>query len=80
MPMAVPRVCVGNRSEMMECDGGVEPASPTPTPIRARASCRKLAAYPQATVMALQMVMAAVTMFRRWLRSANIAMGMPRVA
>jgi len=40
----VPRFSTGKRSEMIECEGGEEPASPTPTPMRASASWKKLPA------------------------------------
>ena len=41
---AVPRYLSEKRSEMIECDGGFEPASPTPTPTRATTSCQKFCA------------------------------------
>ncbi|MGV0035803.1 MAG: hypothetical protein ACNYPE_12895 [Candidatus Azotimanducaceae bacterium WSBS_2022_MAG_OTU7] len=67
-------------SEIIKWDGGLEPASPMPTPILASASWKKLCAYPHITLMPLQMVIATVTTFRRLRRSASIAMGIPRVA
>ena len=79
-PMAVPRFSGGKRSEMIEWEGGVDPASPTPTPILANAICTKVCAHPHSMAITLQMVIAAVMMFRRLVRSASIAMGMPRVA
>jgi hypothetical protein len=79
-PIAVPRAAGSKRSAMIECEGGDEPASPLPTPMRASASWRKVCADPQSTVITLQTVVAATMMFRRLRRSASIAIGIPSVA
>jgi hypothetical protein len=52
--MAEDRFSGGTVSAISECAAGVHPASPTPTPIRARASCAKLWAKPQIAVIADQ--------------------------
>ncbi len=41
---------------MIECDDGEQPASPTPTPIRAISRCQKFVASPDSAVMALHTV------------------------
>jgi len=64
---------------MSEWLGGLAPASPTPTPMRAASSIRKFWAMPQSAVMPLQMIIAIERIFTRLQRSASAAMGMPRV-
>ena len=44
----------GKMSEMIECDGGLPPASPTPTPTRNNASWAKFWAAPISAVIRLQ--------------------------
>ena len=53
--MALARLCGGKMSEIMECEGGLPPASPMPTPIRANRSCRQFCTKPLNAVMKLQM-------------------------
>ncbi len=60
-----------------EWAGGVQPASPTPTPMRARISCQKFWAKPHSTVKALQAATEVPMMNGRFLRSARRAIGMP---
>jgi hypothetical protein len=62
---------------MIDCEAGVPPDSPMPTPILASASVATLEAIPQNTVIALQNASAIDTMLRRLKRSAMRAMGMP---
>src|SRR2546426_11139002 len=50
---------------MIDCEAGVPPDSPMPTPMRASASVVTLCAMPQKTVIALQNASAAATMLRR---------------
>jgi hypothetical protein len=64
----------------MEWDGGLPPASPMPTPIRASASCQKPAARPQNAVMTDHTVIEMTRIHLRLWRSASRAMGMPSVA
>jgi hypothetical protein len=63
----------------MEVDGGVPPASPTPTPIRAASICQKVCASPQQRVMKDQRTSAPAMMLRRLERSAHAEMGSPIV-
>ena len=63
---------------MIDCEAGVPPDSPMPTPMRASASVATLCAMPQNTVIALQNASATETMLRRLKRSARRAIGMPR--
>ncbi|MCY1432648.1 hypothetical protein D9M71_486530 [compost metagenome] len=79
-PTALPRSLGGNRSAISDCAGGVEPASPTPTKMRASASCNALVAMPQSMVHSDQMNSEAATTLRRLERSASIATGIARVA
>ena len=65
---------------MSEWEGGTQPASPMPTPNRASIMWRKFCARPHSTVMADQTAIARDTMVRRVPRSAQRAMGMPKVA
>ena len=65
---------------MSECAGGLQPASPTPTPMRNSSSMAKLFAVPHRAVMTLHTRSAAAITFERETRSENRAMGMPRVA
>ena len=62
---------------MIDCEAGVPPDSPMPTPMRASASVVTLWAMPQKTVIALQNASATATMLRRLKRSARRAIGMP---
>ena len=62
---------------MYECAGGLQPASPTPTPTRASASCVRLAAPAVRAVMPLQMKSASAMIVRRTPTSAQRAIGMP---
>ena len=62
---------------MIEWAGGVQPASPTPTPIRAASSWRKFRESPDATVIALQTSSARAMMLLRLERSARRAIGRP---
>ena len=50
---------------MIDCEAGVPPDSPMPTPMRASASVVTLCAMPQKTVIALQNASAIATMLRR---------------
>ncbi len=65
-------------SEIIECEGGLPPASPTATPMRAARSWKKLCARPQIAVIALQIVRHTASTLRREPRSARRAIGMPR--
>ena len=67
-------------SEIIECAGGLQPASPMPTPTRAAARNAKLRAAPWSAVIRLHTNSAIAMMFRRTLPSANRAIGMPSVA
>ena len=78
--MADGRSCTGNRSEIIDCEAGMVPASPTPTPMRARNSCTKLATAPHAAVMTLKIEIHTTMMLRRLKRSASAAMGIPNTA
>ena len=78
--MAVARLVIGNRLETIDCDAGIVPASPTPTPIRARKRCQKFCAKPQVAVITLKIPVQMTMMLRRLNRSARAAMGMPSEA
>ena len=65
---------------MIEWLGGLDPASPIPTPIRASISCVKFCARPHAAVMPLQTARLIAMMLRRLVLSASRATGMPKVA
>ena len=80
MAMAVERRSGGYRSAIIECDGGLEPASPTPTPMRSSNSWIKLVAAAHKAVIKLQRKTEKDIRLRRLLRSAHIAIGIPRVA
>ena len=60
---------------MNEYAGATPPASPTPTPIRARKIWVKLWVAPHSAVKALHTSTAIAMMLRRELRSANHAIG-----
>ncbi len=66
-------------SLMSEWAGGVQPASPTPTPIRASSNCQKFCATPHSAVIADHSARATAISLGRLVvgRSANRAMGMP---
>ena len=76
-PSARARWCGGKKSATSEYAGATPPASPTPTPSRARNSCQKFCARPQTAVIALHTTSAIVMIRVRLLRSANSAIGMP---
>ncbi len=65
---------------MIEWLGGLDPASPIPTPMRNSMSCVKFCARPHIAVIALQIVRLTAMMLRRLVRSASRATGMPSVA
>ena len=65
---------------MREWDGGLQPASPLPTPIRHSASVTMLLAAPDSAVITLHTAAEAAMMLTRDVRSARRAMGMPAVA
>ena len=65
---------------MIEWLGGLDPASPTPTPIRASSNCVKFCASPHTAVITLHTVSAIAMMLIRLPRSASRATGMPSVA
>ena len=77
--MALARSRGPNMSEMIECEGGLQPASPIPTPTRASSSWRKFCTKPLIAVMKLQMNRDRATMSRRLARSAQRAMGIPAI-
>ena len=66
-------------SAISECAGGVQPASPTPTPIRASSSWMKFCASPHSAVMADQIASAPPISQGRLVvaRSENRAIGRP---
>ena len=57
--MADERFSGGTLSVMSEGAAGVQPASPTPTPMRASSNCTKFCARPHPAVIADQMASAA---------------------
>jgi hypothetical protein len=65
---------------MMDCAGGIHPASPAPTPTRAANRCQKFCAAPLTAVIALHVVNAIAMMFLRTPRSAQRAIGIPQKA
>jgi hypothetical protein len=69
----------GKKSEIREYAGATPPASPIPTPTRAKNSCQKFCAMPQTAVMPLQTTSAPVMIQVRLQRSASIAIGMASV-
>ena len=71
------RFSVGKLSAIIEKAAGERPASPTPTPMRARNSMPKLLAMPQAAVIALQNNTLTKISLRREPRSANQPKGIP---
>ena len=79
-PMAQGRSWTGKRSESIDWLAGMVPASPTPTPMRARNSCQKFTTAPHRAVMVLKSAMHTTMMLRRLRRSARAAMGMPSTA
>ena len=60
----------------MACDGGMPPASPTPTPRRARKSCANDCAAPHSAVMPPHTTAAAAIRLRRLWFTAQTAAGM----
>ncbi len=74
---AVARRDGGKWSLIRDWAAGRQPASPTPTPVRARASWTKLWARPHTAVMADQTAMQAVISSTRLRRSASRARGTP---
>ncbi len=76
-PSGRARFSGGKLSAIIEYAAGDRPASPTPTPMRARKSVRKLLARPQAAVITLQNVMLTAIRLRREPRSASHANGIP---
>ena len=78
-PSGRARFSGGKLSAIIEYAAGDRPASPTPTPIRAKKSVRKLVAIPQAAVITLQNVMLATIRLRREPRSASHANGIPMI-
>ena len=75
MESAVARCSAGKISETIEWEGGDAPASPTPTPNRARNNCVKFCARPQSAVITLHMAAEIAIIFRRLLISAHRAIG-----
>src|ERR1700733_13753691 len=75
---AIGRRSGGKQSDTIDVEGGVAPASPTPTPMRPNSSCQYVCDTPHNTVNPDQMISAAATMLRRFERSANQAMGIPK--
>ena len=65
---------------MIEWLGGPDPASPTPTPIRASRSWVKFCASPHSAVIPLHNASAIAMRLRRLRRSASRATGSPSVA
>lgn len=65
-------------SAISECDDGLQPASPNPTPSLASASGAKLLANPLKAVNALHSASATAMITGRLRRSASHAMGTPR--
>lgn len=74
---ALARRSGGKASAIMEWDGALHPASPTPTPMRYSSSWPKLAAVPHSMVMADQAAMHTDMMDTRSYRSHRRAMGTP---
>ena len=64
-------------SAIMDCDAGVPPASPVPTPNRATMSWANVVAAPQAIVINDQIPIDTAISFRRLTRSAIIPSGIP---
>ena len=64
---------------MIELAGGVPPASPTPTPMRASMNCSEVRERPQSALIADQTTSEAARMLRRLERSASQEIGMPKV-
>ena len=62
--------CPGKRSEIIDAEGAVPAASPTPTPNRASVSCRAFRATPASAVIPLQITSPQVMIERRLPRSA----------
>ena len=65
---------------MIEWLGGLDPASPIPTPIRASSRWVKFCARPHRAVIPLHTPSATEMMFTRFTLSASAATGMPSVA
>src|SRR5271154_6284286 len=77
--MALDRLLPGNRSEIIDDEGAVPAASPTPTPKRESVSCNALRAMPASAVMPLQITRPQVMIERRLPRSAQRATGAARI-
>ena len=80
MPIGKARRSLGNESLIIDIAAGESAASPTPTPIRARNSCGKLAASPQAAVATHQNPAPTPISRRREMRSASQPSGRPIAA
>ncbi len=79
MADAATRSVRGNTSAMMDCEAGVPPASPMPTPIRASSNWPNDPANPHTAVIADHIaVQTANIRARRAVRSANIPSGSPK--
>ena len=75
---AMGRRSAGKQSDTIEVDGGVAPASPTPTPMRAITNCKVVWDMPHSIVKPDHSTRDAATMLRRFERSASHATGMPK--
>jgi hypothetical protein len=64
---------------MIELAGGVPPASPTPTPMRASMNCQDVRERPHSALIADHATREAERMLRRLERSASQEIGMPKV-
>jgi hypothetical protein len=69
----------GNRSASIEYVAGPTQASPPPTPMRARNSCKKVWASPHNAVAPLHSATPIPMIRRRLLRSTKRAIGRPRI-
>ncbi|MNW06523.1 hypothetical protein D3C71_2029500 [compost metagenome] len=67
----------GKWSAINECAAGVQPASPTPTPMRNNSNCTKPLAVPHSAVMVDQTTTHREMILTRLWRSARRAMGKP---
>ena len=78
--IAVPLSAGLKRSDIIECEGGFDPASPTPTPILNKSNCQNCSASPQNAVIRLQTDIEKVIRFLLLCLSAHIAIGIAKVA
>ncbi|MNJ70872.1 hypothetical protein D3C77_673610 [compost metagenome] len=78
--MANERILGGYRSETMDTEGAMPPASPTATLMRASSMCQYWVAMPQAAVARLQIPQHRATMLRRLRVSARRPTGTPSMA